>query len=197
MDRQALSAAPERTLSPLRGLVVLDEVQTMPQLLPVLRVLADRRGTPARFLLLGSASPDLVQGASESLAGRVAFVYLSGFDVTEVGPDAAAALWERGGFPRSFLRRRRRGQLRVAAGLHRDVSEPRRRAVRHQPAAGGPAAVLDDAGALARRHARTRRNWAAPSRSTRRPPAATWTSWPARSWCGGCRRGSRTRASAW
>lgn len=103
VDRQALSAAPERTLSPLRGLVVLDEVQTMPQLLPVVRVLADRRETPARFLLLGSASPDLVQGASESLAGRVAFVYLSGFDVTEVGPDAAAALWERGGFPRSFL----------------------------------------------------------------------------------------------
>ena len=103
VDRQALSAAPERTLSPLRGLVVLDEVQTMPQLLPVLRVLADRRETPARFLLLGSASPDLVQGASESLAGRVAFVYLSGFDVTEVGSDAAAALWERGGFPRSFL----------------------------------------------------------------------------------------------
>jgi predicted AAA+ superfamily ATPase len=103
VDRQALTAAPERTLSPLRGLVVLDEVQTMPQLLPVLRVLADRRETPARFLLLGSASPDLVQGASESLAGRVAFVYLSGFDVTEVGPDAAVALWERGGFPRSFL----------------------------------------------------------------------------------------------
>ncbi|MBM4089317.1 MAG: ATP-binding protein [Planctomycetes bacterium] len=103
VDRQALSTAPERTLSTLRGLVVLDEVQTMPQLLPVLRVLADRRGTPARFLLLGSASPDLVQGASESLAGRVAFVYLSGFDVTEVGPDAAAVLWERGGLPRSFL----------------------------------------------------------------------------------------------
>jgi len=58
LDRQALAVAAERTLAPLRGLVVLDEVQTMPQLLPVLRVLADRRGTPARFLLLGSASPD-------------------------------------------------------------------------------------------------------------------------------------------
>jgi predicted AAA+ superfamily ATPase len=103
LDRQALSVAGERTLDPLRGLVVLDEVQTMPQLLPVLRVLADRRGTPARFLLLGSASPDLIQGASESLAGRVAFVQLGCFDVTETGAESAAMLWERGGFPRSFL----------------------------------------------------------------------------------------------
>lgn len=103
LDRQALSVAGERTLDPLRGLVVLDEVQTMPQLLPVLRVLADRRGTPARFLLLGSASPDLIQGASESLSGRVAFVQLGCFDVTETGAESAAMLWERGGFPRSFL----------------------------------------------------------------------------------------------
>ena len=103
LDRQALSLAAERTLSPLRGMVVLDEVQTMPQLLPVLRVLADRRDTPARFLLLGSASPDLIRGASESLAGRVALVQLGGFDVTETGGESAERLWERGGFPRSFL----------------------------------------------------------------------------------------------
>jgi predicted AAA+ superfamily ATPase len=74
MDRLALGAAPERTLGGLRGLVVLDEVQSMPELLPVLRVLADRPGTPAQFLVLGSASPDLVRGASESLAGRVALL---------------------------------------------------------------------------------------------------------------------------
>ena len=103
LDRAALSAAAERTLAPLRGLVVLDEVQTMPQLLSVLRVLADRRGTPARFLLLGSASPDLIRGAAESLAGRVAFVHLAGFDLTETGAESASRLWERGGFPRSFL----------------------------------------------------------------------------------------------
>ena len=103
LDRQALSLAAERTLAPLRGMVVLDEVQTMPQLLPVLRVLADRRDTPARFLLLGSASPDLIRGASESLAGRVALVQLGGFDVTETGGESAERLWERGGFPRSFL----------------------------------------------------------------------------------------------
>ena len=75
----------------------------MPQILPVLRVLADRPGTPARFLLLGSASPDLIRGASESLAGRVAFVQLGGFDVTETGAERMGQLWERGGFPRSFL----------------------------------------------------------------------------------------------
>ena len=103
LDRQALAAAPERTLTPLRGLVILDEVQTMPQLLPTLRVLADRSGTPARFLLLDSASPDLIRGAAESLAGRVAFVRLAGFDVTETGTESATRLWERGGFPRSFL----------------------------------------------------------------------------------------------
>lgn len=102
-DRQSLAAAPERTLSALRGLVVLDEAQTMPELLPVLRILADRPEIPARFLLLGSASPDLIRGASESLAGRVAFVYLTGFDVSEAGTDVVQRLWNRGGFPRSFL----------------------------------------------------------------------------------------------
>ncbi len=102
-DRQALAMAAERTLAPLRGLVILDEVQAMPELLAVLRVLSDRPDVPARFLLLGSASPDLIRGASETLAGRVAFVRLGGFDVTETGADTAGRLWERGGFPRSFL----------------------------------------------------------------------------------------------
>lgn len=86
------------------GLVVLDEVQLMPQLLPVLRVLADRRPLPAKFLLLGSASPDLVRGASESLAGRVEFLEMSGFGLDEVDGEQDT-LWWRGGFPRSFLAR--------------------------------------------------------------------------------------------
>jgi predicted AAA+ superfamily ATPase len=102
-DIQALSSAPESVLEPLRGLVVLDEIQTRPELFPLLRVLADRDPPPARFLILGSASPDIVQSAGETLAGRVAFVYLSGFDVTEVGAGASQELWVRGGFPRSFL----------------------------------------------------------------------------------------------
>ena len=103
IDRSALASAPETTLGSLRGLVVLDEIQRMPELLPILRVLADRPGQPAQFLLLGSASPDLMRGASESLAGRIAFVHLGGFDVDEVGPASMMELWHRGGFPRSFL----------------------------------------------------------------------------------------------
>lgn len=75
----------------------------MPELFPTLRVLADRQPPLATFLVLGSSSPDLVRGASESLAGRIAFVYLSGFDLDEVGAIEATRLWHRGGFPRSFL----------------------------------------------------------------------------------------------
>ena len=70
-DRQSLAVAAERTLGPLRGTVVLDEVQTMPELFPTLRVLGDRPTAPAKFLLLGSASPDLIRGASETLADRI------------------------------------------------------------------------------------------------------------------------------
>jgi uncharacterized protein len=95
--------APRQTLGPLTGLVVIDEVQRRPDLFPLLRVLADREGTPARFLILGSASLDLVEGVSESLAGRVGFVDLAGFDGTEVGFDSLATLWLRGGLPESFL----------------------------------------------------------------------------------------------
>ena len=102
-DRQSLAVAAEQTLAPLRGTVVLDEVQTMPELLPTLRVLTDRAKTSAKFLLLGSASPDLIRGASETLAGRVAFVYLSGFSLQEVSSQQTQQLWQRGGFPRSFL----------------------------------------------------------------------------------------------
>jgi predicted AAA+ superfamily ATPase len=94
---------PELALGALTGLVVLDEVQTMPELFPVLRVLADQREGKARFLILGSASPELVRRSSESLAGRVEFVDLHGFDIGETGSHSAGKLWLRGGFPRSFL----------------------------------------------------------------------------------------------
>lgn len=96
---------PSTTLSPLRGLVVLDEVQRRPELFPYLRVLADRRPLPARFLVLGSASPALLRQASESLAGRVEVVTLGGFSLAEVGPERLSRHWLRGGFPRSFLAR--------------------------------------------------------------------------------------------
>jgi predicted AAA+ superfamily ATPase len=96
---------PMLTLEPLRGLVVLDEVQLRPNLFPTLRVLADRPRTPARFLVLGSATPDLLRQGSETLAGRVAFHELPGFDLAEVGPSNLERLWFRGGFPRSYLPR--------------------------------------------------------------------------------------------
>lgn len=96
---------PATALSPLRGLVVLDEVQRRPELFPYLRVLADRRPLPARFLVLGSASPALLRQATESLAGRVEVVGLGGFSLGEVGVDRLTRHWLRGGFPRSFLAR--------------------------------------------------------------------------------------------
>jgi predicted AAA+ superfamily ATPase len=94
---------PMLALQYLRGLVVLDEVQRKPDLFPILRVLMDRPGSPAKFLLLGSASPFLVHGVTESLAGRVSFIDLQGFSLDEVGVVHQATLWQRGGFPRSFL----------------------------------------------------------------------------------------------
>lgn len=96
---------PMTALSPLRGLVVIDEIQRMPELFPVLRVLADREGTPARFLLLGSASPALLRASSESLAGRIEVIEVGGFSLAEAGLEAADTLWLRGGYPRAYLAR--------------------------------------------------------------------------------------------
>ncbi len=94
---------PMLALSSLRGLVVLDEVQRKPTLFPVLRVLMDRPDSPTKFLLLGSASPFLVKGVTESLAGRIGFIDLQGFSLDEVGSAHQMRLWERGGFPRAFI----------------------------------------------------------------------------------------------
>jgi len=94
---------PMLALQGLEGLVVIDEVQRRPELFPVLRVLADRPQIPARFLVLGSASPHLLRQSSESLAGRIAYLELGGFTMQEVGVAQLERLWMRGGFPRSFL----------------------------------------------------------------------------------------------
>jgi len=102
VDVRRLSA-PLTVLETLPGLVILDEVQRQPELFELLRVLVDRPQNSAHFLLLGSASPQLVRGVSESLAGRIGFVDLSGFDLAEVGAAQRDRLWLRGGFPRSFL----------------------------------------------------------------------------------------------
>lgn len=94
---------PMIALSGLKGLVVIDEVQRRPELFPVLRVLADRDPLPARFLILGSASPTLLRQSSESLAGRLEIVTIGGFSLREVGKEACERHWLRGAFPLSFL----------------------------------------------------------------------------------------------
>ena len=94
---------PELLLGSLQGLVILDEIQQMPGLFEILRVMVDRPDHQSRYLILGSASPDLVKGVAESLAGRVEFIELAGFDLSEIGDDEAQRLWLRGSFPRSFL----------------------------------------------------------------------------------------------
>ena len=98
-------AEPRTALERLRGLVVIDEVQRRPEIFPALRVLVDRKPSPARFLILGSASPGLLRQSSESLAGRIETIRMAGFGLAEVGAPALPRHWWRGGFPRSFLAR--------------------------------------------------------------------------------------------
>ncbi|MBU4407747.1 MAG: ATP-binding protein [Proteobacteria bacterium] len=107
-EDQARLADPAFVLRPLSGLVVLDEIQTRPDLFPLLRVLADRADTPARFLILGSAAPELMRYTAETLAGRVVFHELDGLSLDEIAPvqsgtDWLDDRWLRGGFPRAFL----------------------------------------------------------------------------------------------
>lgn len=94
---------PKQALETLKGLIVLDEIQLRPDLLPILRVLADRPNSSAQFLILGSASPELIRNASETLAGRVEFIDVNGFQLLEVGVEHQSSLWLRGGFPLSWL----------------------------------------------------------------------------------------------
>ena len=96
---------PDLALRPLRGLVVIDEVQRHPELFPLLRVLADRRPLPARFLILGSASPELLRQSSETLAGRIETVLLEGLRLQDLGSSAQPRHWLRGGFPPAFTAR--------------------------------------------------------------------------------------------
>ncbi|MBW7865131.1 MAG: ATP-binding protein [Candidatus Hydrogenedens sp.] len=96
---------PDTALRPLRGLVVIDEIQRLPGLFPLLRVLADRKPLRARFLILGSASPDLLRQSSETLAGRLETVPLEGFRLADIGAGAMDRHWLRGGFPLSFTAR--------------------------------------------------------------------------------------------
>ena len=100
---QQLISAPKLALESLKGLIIIDEIQRMPELFPILRVLADRSDHPARFLILGSASPDLIKKSSETLAGRISYIDMTGFTLDEISGSKVNKLWLRGGFPRSFL----------------------------------------------------------------------------------------------
>lgn len=125
---QARLADPMLALERLTGLVVLDEIQRAPELFPVLRVLVDRPGSRARFLVLGSASPELLRQSAESLAGRIAYHHLGGFSLAELGPRALDRLWLRGGFPRSYLARNDAASAEwrrafVATFLERDLPQ--------------------------------------------------------------------------
>ncbi len=102
-DFELLAVSPKIFLEQQKGLVIIDEAQRMPELFPLLRVLADQTGQERKFLLLGSASPDLLRNTSESLAGRIGFIDLTGFKIEEVGIENSRELWLRGGFPRSYL----------------------------------------------------------------------------------------------
>ena len=137
-DRARL-ADPLLALSPLRGLVVLDEIQRLPDIFTTLRVLADRVPRPARFLVLGSAGPDLLRQSAETLAGRIAYYELPGFSIGEIAARQMRRLWLRGGFPRSFTMRSHADSYRwrvdfVRTFLERDVP---------QLGIGVPSATLD------------------------------------------------------
>ncbi|MCX8069300.1 MAG: AAA family ATPase, partial [Thermodesulfovibrionales bacterium] len=96
-------ADPMLALKSLKGIVIIDEIQRYPEIFQVLRVLADRQGSATRYLVLGSASPELLRQSSETLAGRIVYQELGGFSLTDVGIKNYIRLWLRGGFPRSYL----------------------------------------------------------------------------------------------
>lgn len=112
-DPQSLArlSEPDLALRPLKKLVVIDEVQRRPELFPLLRVLADRTPLPARFLILGSASTDLLQQSSETLAGRLETVPLEGFRLADLGAKAQGRHWLRGGFPLAYTPRREKDSV--------------------------------------------------------------------------------------
>jgi uncharacterized protein len=112
-DPQSIArlAEPDTALRSLKKLVVIDEIQRRAELFPLLRVLADRRPLPARFLILGSASPDLLRQSSETLAGRLETVPLEGFRLADLGAWAQDRHWLRGGFPRAYTPRKEADSL--------------------------------------------------------------------------------------
>jgi predicted AAA+ superfamily ATPase len=139
---------PQLILGSLDGMVILDEIQVVPELFNVLRVLVDRPKSRTHFLLLGSASPGIIRNVSETLAGRVEFIELSGFNLLETGVDSWKKLWVRGGFPKSFLARTNGDSFAWREGFIRTFLE------RDIPQLGvtipSAAPFLDNAGSLSR-----------------------------------------------
>jgi predicted AAA+ superfamily ATPase len=127
-DYELLKTSPKTVLSQQDGLVIIDEIQRIPELFPLLRVLADKADSKNKYLILGSASPYLIQKSSESLAGRIGFVNLTGFRINEVGTENLEKLWLRGGFPKSFLASSEKQSLSwrnnfTQTFLERDISQ--------------------------------------------------------------------------
>lgn len=125
-DVALLLESPKLALQELQGLVIIDEIQRCPELFPILRVLVDRPDNPAHFLILGSASRDLIRQSSETLAGRIGHIELTPFSLRETGIENRQRLWLRGGFPPSFLARNDGASLQwrkdyVATFLERDL----------------------------------------------------------------------------
>ncbi len=123
----SLFAEPQLALEPLSGLIVIDEIQRSPDLFPLIRYLVDNR-KDQQYLILGSASRDLIRQSSESLAGRIGYHELAGFRLEDVGENAWRKLWLRGGFPRSFTapsdeRSRLWLEQYIATFLERDIPQ--------------------------------------------------------------------------
>lgn len=128
IDLNRLASDARLALADLKGLVIIDEVQRAPDIFPLLRVLADRRPRPARFLLLGSASPGLLKQSSESLAGRISYYELPGLNLEEVGSKNLNRRWLRGGFPDAYVARSHDAAFRwleefIRTFLQRDLAE--------------------------------------------------------------------------
>lgn len=125
-DRRRLEN-PQLALEDLEGLIVIDEVQRKPDLFPLLRYLVDSK--PAqRYLLLGSASRDLIRQSSETLAGRIAYVRLGGFLPEDLEPEGMKRLWLRGGLPPAYVAPSDRASLLwrenyVTTFLERDIPQ--------------------------------------------------------------------------
>lgn len=146
----ATLAEPKLALQGLRGLVIIDEIQRAPELFPVLRVLVDRPDNSARFLILGSASRDLIRQSSETLAGRIGHIELTPLQLGETGTASLSQLWVRGGFPPSLLAASEEASRQwrkdyVATFLDRDLPAL---GIAIPPPVTAP--VLDDAGSLPR-----------------------------------------------